>query len=419
MSNKHGIVFCGAVAVFQVSLAALTSAQEVEPAPVFDAADWVTSDVLQSDGIRVAPEVTNDGILNHYTIQVGDEELVVTGTDFANLRLQEMAAIELMQQLEGTEQFKEAAKTSATGPLSFAKDMVTSPIDTGRNVVDGVGTFFGSIGHSMFGDPSEQEEGVLKTMIGFDAAKRGLAAQFGVDPYSNNRFLQEELDDISWVTFAGGIGPKLAFSFIPGTAGTVVKATSFSGGMAKLVTTMTPAELKSLNRDVMLAMGAEAQLVEAFLDHPKYSPTRKTFIVGALERMEGVENRGAFLDVALAAQTAADAYLWQRKAVMLAAYHINVEPAANLIQVVTDVGLLTASGKIIGMVPNDYVAWTDAVAERVLGRSDRAAAATDQVVDRSARELWFARGVSDLARSKLEALDWNVVAEAGDKLRLP
>lgn len=419
MSNELRIRHLVFVAMAQAFLAAPMLAQEVEPAPVFQAADWVNPDLLQSESFAVAPEVINDGILNHYTIMVGDEVLEVAGTDLLELRLQEMAAIDLMQQLEGTEQFKKAAKSSAKGPLSFAKDMVTSPIDTGRNVIDGVGTFFGSIGHAMFGDPSDQEEGVLKTMIGFDAAKRGLAAQFGVDPYSSNHLLQDQLDEVSWVTFAGGIGPKIAFSFIPGTAGTVVKATSFSGGMAKLVTTRTPAELKSLNRDVMLGMGAEAQLVEAFLDHPKYSPTRKTFIVGALERMEGVENRGAFLDVALAAQTAADAYLWQRKAEMFAAYHANVEPVASLFQVVTDVGLLTANGKVIGMIPNDHVAWTEAVAERVLGRSDRVAAATDQVVDRSARELWFTRGVSDLARSNLEALDWNVVAEAGDKLRLP
>ena len=259
----------------------------------------------------------------------------------------------------------------------------------------------------------------MKTMIGFDAAKRGLAAEFNVDPYSSNRFLQDQLDEISWVTFAGGLGPKIAFSFIPGTAGKVIKATSFSNGMTKLVITKTPAELKSLNRDKMLTMGAEPQLIEAFLEHSKYSPTRKTFIVGALEQMEGAENRQALLDVALAAKTAADAYLWQRKAEMLAAYHVTVEPVARLMQVVTDVGILSASGKIVGIIPNDYVAWTNEVAERALGRSERMAAATGQVVDRSARELWFARGVSDLARSNLEALDWNIVANAGDKLRLP
>ena len=104
---------------------------------------------------------------------------------------------------------------------------------------------------------------------------------------------------------------------------------------------------------------------------------------------------------------------------MLAAYHATVEPVARLVQVDTDVGVLSASGKIVGIIPNDYVAWTDVVAERILGRSDRVAAATDQVVERSARELWFARGVSDLARRNLEALDWDVVADAGDKLRLP
>ena len=419
MNRGRWIGVCGAVGVLHMGWLASAWAQEVEPSPVFEIADWVSADALQSDDFRLAPEVTNDGILNHYTILVGDDVLEVAGTDLLNLRLQEMAAIALMKQLEDTEQFKEAAKSSAKSPLSFAKDVVTSPIDTGRDVIDGVGTFFGSIGHAMFGDPSEQEEGVLKTIIGFDAAKRGLAAQFGVDPYSSNRLLQEQLDDISWVAFAGGIGPKLAFSFIPGNVGTVVQVTSFSDGMAKLVTTMTPSELKSLNRDVMLAMGVEPQLAEAFLEHPKYSPTRKTFIVGALERMEGVENRGAFLDVALAAQTAADAYLWQRKAEMLAAYHVNIEPVSSLIQVVTDVGSLTQSGKIVAMVPSDYLAWTNVVAERVLGRSDRAAAATDQVTERSARELWFARGVSDMARSNLETLDWNVVAEAGDRLRLP
>ena len=415
-TSRAAVTGLAALVGFMLSGAAL--GQEMEPAPVFQAADWVSGDLLQSDSFAIAPDVINDGILSHYTIMVDDDVLEVAGTHLPGVRLQELAAVEAMKQLEGTEQFRKAAKNSAKGPLSFAIDLVTSPIDTGRNVIDGVGMFFGSIGHSMFGDPSEEEECVLKTMIGFDAAKRGLAAEFNVDLYSSNRFLQDQLDDISWVTLAGGLGTKIALSFIPGTAGKVVKATSFSKGMTKLMITKTPAEFKSLNRDKLLSVGADLQLVEASLEHPIYSPTRKTFIVGALEQMEGAENRQALLDVALAAKTATDAYLWQRKAEMLTAYHVTVKPVVRLVQVVTDDGVLSASGKIVGMIPNDYVVWSDVVAERILGHSDRVAVATDQVVERSARELWFAGGFSDLARSNLEALGWNVVADAGGKLRL-
>jgi hypothetical protein len=395
-------------------------AQDFEAAPVFDTTDLISADQMKGPGFEVAPQAPNNGLQNTYTIQTPDGSFEVQGTDLVKLRAHEMYAVHAFKELEGTDEFAEAASAAATGPLDFAKNMVLSPVETTGAVADGVGSFFENIGHSMFGGASEQEEGVVKTILGFDEIKRGYAKEFGVDPYTTNPILKEELDSVSWTGFAGGLGPRVAFSLIPGGVGLAIQTTSFSDSMSELVYANTPAALKDLNRDKLTAMGVDEETAGLFLEHPQFSPTRKTFIVGALEQMSGVEDRGALIEVALLAETAGDAFLWQKRAEMFTGYHVNVEPAARLVRIMTDVVILTPDGKLIGMVPTDYVAWTEANAALTSRTASEEVVKTEVagIGEVSSKELWFLGGVSPLAQQNLEANGWASVADARDRLTL-
>ena len=412
-------VFC--LAVFLPWTGAAT-AQDFEAPPVFEASDWVPADLMSGPGFEVAPQAPNDGWLNRYTITTPDGSLEVDGTEMLELRAHEMYALHALKQLEGTDEFLEAAESAATGPLDFAKNMVLSPVDTTGAVASGVGSFFENIGHSMFGGGSEDEESVVKSILGFDEIKRGYAKEFGVDPYATNPILQDELNSVSRTGFAGGIGPRAAFSLVPGGVGVAVQATSFSDSMSELVYTNTPAALKDLNRDKLAAMGVDSETAGLFLEHPKYSPTRKTFIVDALEQMSDVENRGALIEVALLAESAGDAFLWQQKAEMFAGYHANVAPSGRMIRVATDVALLTPDGLLVAMVPTDHVAWTErnealttrTASEQVI--ADAVAASGGAEV--SGIELWFLSSVSPLAEENLKSRGMVSVADAKDRLSM-
>ena len=88
---------------------------------------------------------------------------------------------------------------------------------------------------------------------------------------------------------------SVGFAAIGGVASTVLGTTKFSNGMSKLIADKTPAELKDYNEEKLLAMGVHESLAGVFLEHPHYSPSLKTYLVGSLEQMTNVNNRSFFI----------------------------------------------------------------------------------------------------------------------------
>jgi len=331
------------------------------------------------------------------------------------IRLQEIQAIRQLEELKGTEVYGTALKNGAMGPLKLAKGLVTAPIDTISNVGAGVGKWFGNIGHSLWGGASESEEGTFKTILGFDSVKRKYAFQFGVDPYSTFEPLRERLNDVSWTAFAGNMTVTVAFAAIGGPASTVLKTTKFSNGMRGLIADKTAAELKDLNEAKLLAMGVHESLAEVFLEHPKYSPIEKTFLVGSLEHMTNVANRSFFIQVATLAQEESMAFYRRTQAEMMAGFHQKIAPVKRFVRLGNTPFLLTTKGTLVIPLPVDHIAWTQRLAHLVkvgLGKDLK------DVVNYKDKELWVGGTISALARQNFEAQGWRVKEKVADQLRL-
>ena len=250
--------------VLALLLAALVAAQEFEKAPIFGPEDVLPQELLIGPGYELREGVENDGFSNIFFVETPDGTFKLESRDLLMIRIHEFRALEALKEVSGTKEYATAVGEAAKGPFVFAKDMITSPIQTTGGVFSGIGSYFSNIGHSIFGSPSEEEEGVVKRILGFDATKRGYAQEFEVDPYSTNEPLQDRMKDLSWASFAGGMTTAVATSFIPGTAGLVVAATSFSNDMNQLVYDNNPPKLKSINREKLEAMEkAEALRGEA------------------------------------------------------------------------------------------------------------------------------------------------------------
>ena len=70
--------------------------------------------------------------------------------------------------------------------------------------------------------------------MGYDVIKRQFAYEFGVDPYTHYKALQERLIELSRVALVGGITTKVAFAAIPiDPASITLRATGFSEGMRR------------------------------------------------------------------------------------------------------------------------------------------------------------------------------------------
>ena len=373
------------------------------------------SDVAKGPDYRIQDLVYNDGLMNRFDINSDYGFLSVEGSDLLKVRLQEIEAIRQMEELKRTEVYVDAFKKAATGPLRLAKGLIMQPLDTLSGIGSGIGKWFSQIGHSMFGAPSEMEEGTLKVFLGFDGMKRNFAFQFGVDPYSMNPLLQKRLNDISWTAFAGNLTVRAAFIAIPGAAGGAVSGTSFSKGMRVLARDKTPAELKKYNRKKLKAMGVDEEVAEMFLDHPKWSPTAKTYLVGSLEQMNEVGNREAMVAAATLVQSSPLVYFRQRQAEMMAAYHLKVSPVARMIRLGEMAGLQKKDGTLVLTFPIDHVAWLKVVRDRTVTLSRNI---TQNIPNLTGKELWLGGTVTPVARQNLEAQGWVVKENVSKKLTL-
>ena len=390
-------------------------AEAFESPQVLHVSEVLPPDVTVGPDYRIGDLVYNDGLMNRFDINSDYGFLSVEGSDLLKVRLQEIEALRQMEELKRTQLYGDAFKKAATGPLKLAKGLVLHPLDTLSGVGTGIGKWFSQIGHTIYGDPSEMEEGTLKVIFGFDGMKRKFAYEFGVDPYSTNPLLQDRLNSISWTAFAGNMTVRAAFMAIPGAAGMAVSGTGFSKGMRILARDKTPAELKKYNREKLKAMGVDEDVAETFLDHPKWSPTAKTYLVGALEQMNEVENRQAMVTAATLVQSDDLVYFRQRQAEMMAAYHLKVSPVARMIRLGEIAGSQKKDGTLVLIFPVDHVAWLKKVKDSVMITSREV---TQNIPNLTGKELWLGGTATPVARQNLEAQGWVVKENAFKKLTL-
>ena len=390
-------------------------AQGYESPPSLAAADVLPPEILKGPHYTVQQTVENDGVLNRYRVETPQGLLTVDSTDRLMIRLQEVEALQRMEDVKRSEVFKEAFKASLKAPVELAEGLVTAPVETVAQVGKGVGTFFSSVGHSLFGGASEEEESAVETAVGYDVIKRQFAFQFGVDPYTHNELVQERLTELSRAAFLGGLPTKVALAAIPGTATTVLRATSFSEGMRKLLLEKSPAELKEINAAKLKDMQVEDSVAGLFLEHPHYSPSKKTYIVAALEQMKGVAGRGEFIRQAALAPDEPMAFFLQQQAQAMAAYHLNVAPVAVVIGFHNRAFMQRADGTLVGVFPVDHIVLRKITAQNASGIGRE----IDQSLGKVPRELWLTGTASPLFRETLQAEGWQITEKAKDRLTLP
>jgi hypothetical protein len=200
------------------------------------------------------------------------------------------------------------------------KALVTSPVETSKGAVKGLGRWMGNVGRSVTSKDPHQEN-VLKVALGHDAVKRAYAIEMGVDPYTDFEPFQKQLGQVARASTAGGlimsVGADVATE---GTmAGTVVTVTSVAG-MKDLLMDEPPSTLTRINREKLEKMGVGKTQIDALLKNYNYTPADMTLMVEALTRMGKIKGRDIFVTYATAAPDKVIARYMQQHAEMLANY---------------------------------------------------------------------------------------------------
>jgi hypothetical protein len=181
---------------------------------VLHAPNVLPRELLTGPNYKVKDVVISDGLINIYELDTLYGPLKVESTALLLKRINELKAINRIDQLKGTEVYGNAFKQAAAGPLKTAEGLVTDPVGTVSGVATGIGHFFSNIERSVTTKDPYQPS-AANALLGQAAYKRQFAHEFGVDPYSSYAPLQKALDDLSWTATAGGLTVKPAMMAIP------------------------------------------------------------------------------------------------------------------------------------------------------------------------------------------------------------
>jgi len=374
--------------------------------------DWLTGrhHVVQD-------EVVNDGAQHHFVVTSDLESFPATGTSMLRTRIIESEAIAALKEARQSKVFVDALQFQVLHPFRGAKMMIMEPGRVGRSVGGGVLEFLAMPGRFLNFESSDREDSMTKSAIGFSYLKRKLAFQFGVDPYSSNPVLQNELNELAWIAFTADLAPQFAYLFMP--AGAILwmsfSATRWTSYLDEQVRDYSPGDLRAMDRDKLQKMGIKEEAIHRFFLNARYSPRHSTIITHALDELTGVDEREAFLAVATEANSDELVLFYQQVAEMMRGYHLHVSPVDRLLPMPRIPALYTKHHALVVMLPVDCLFWTSRVALV-------AQALTARVPIRpriARRELWIAGNVSPRARHEFESLGWRVFEQVSAKLNPP
>ena len=382
--------------------------------PLFSASGLLTPDWLKGPHHSVQDEVVNDGAQHHFV--VSSEFGTFPAVGLPNLRTQviETEAIAALKNVRQTEVFVDALKFQLLHPLYGLKIMLTEPKRLGTSVGGGLLEFLAMPGQFSKFEGSEQEDSMTKSAIGFSYLKRKIAFQFGVDPYSSNPTLQDELNELSWVAFTADLAPQIGYVFMPASAilWMTFSATRWTSYLDEQVRDHSPTDLRAMNRATLLKMGISEEDIHQFFLNGHYSPRHSMIITTALDDLTGVDDREAFLAVAKQANSEELVLFYQHVVEMMRGYQAQIGAVDRVLALPRIPALYTKNKTLVVMLPVDYLFWTPRVASV-------AQAMTTHVPDRpriAQRELWIAGNASPRARQELESLGWKVYEQVSATL---
>ena len=180
---------------------------------------------------------------------------------------------------------------------------------------------------------------------------RRWAGKLGVDPYTTNERLAQELERVAKIDAIAGKGSSIVAPKIPGA--------SYVEDVHKLVTEMDPHELRDHNLNRLLEIGVPAEKAESFLELASLTPTRQTLLLSSLESLEGVANRAVVIEQALTLETEPEALFFLESVVMAGWYHTSQTPLERMVGASGVPGALAKDGRIIVFSALDYAYWTE------------------------------------------------------------
>ena len=392
--------------------------QAFETASTFSAATYLPTELLSGPHYRVRDFAQSDGFLIHYTIDSDFSVYQCAGTRELKRSVGEIQAIAKLVEVSKGDLFAQGLKNSLTDPIDAVKHIVDDPVGSVKQVPKTVGHFFSKvgsgientgmrIGNCISGKDESDTEPVknvgksIRDLAGYQSAKLDTARQLGIDPYSDNTRLQQEIDKVTWAFFAGGLPLRVGTAAVSGGASAALTATK-AVGLPEDIYELTPNELALRDREALIALGVEEAVADAILLNSKLSTSARHRIVLSLGALPASPGRITAAQLLASGTPPYNARVLADALEMLVARH-RANPYASIkVHGRLPVGVL-ADGSVEIVAPVDYLSWTPLVS-RFVGRDD---------LGSSEKRLVISCKVSEVATARLAAAGWTLVKPAG------
>ncbi|MDQ8203756.1 hypothetical protein [Pelagicoccus sp. SDUM812003] len=396
-----------------------------EGAPVFFLEEVIPNCACKQPSYWVRPIVEVDDFRYAFQVESDFGKVVILGVENLREYLHELEVIESLQEIGQTEAFAKTLSKRFTDPVMTTFGVARRPISTVTGLPGGITRYIGGKLYQVsrtsrramdkLSDRKDEEEeqvveedqekvgtgkriarstgSLSRKHLGYDSSKRKWARQFGVDPYSSNPALQEELGRIAWASSFGDFAGDFV---VPAS-----EVVSYAGKARELVWD-TPAHLlEQRNEKLLKKLSVSKDVIQEFMDTDALSLTEKTQLCAQLESLSAVEGCVDLVEIVLEAKTYQDIGVLLDTIKLLEQYQSKVAPLASISLRQGMLSAVSENGYLVLPIAADFLHWTPVVST----------ALTSDAFKAEKREIWISGQVSGIAESRLRHYGWEVFQE--------
>ena len=376
----------GLAALLLGSAAGPASAQgkdAFEPAPVLPGAQLAPSALLRGPLHTVVEPVAVEGFFGKFIIESKFGKFSVVGERMLAVRVNELSAIEVLQNVQQGQAFQDALLKSASAPIQFVQSAVTDPSKTVENVAQGLGSVIGRIGFlarsgvETVADTAANKGSTLAATgstgaygpapsgfngdpFGYNKARREWAKKLNIDPYTSNPVLKPLLDKAAAATFAGTFAVDTAMGAVSMPMNFAVEMDT---SVRDEVWNQPALDLAKSNQSKLQAMGISDTVIRDFLRNTWFTPSLQTAFVSALGKLGNIRGAESAVQVASRLEGETRVRFLIESLQMLDRFHVSDGGLAELrMSNLVPVGI-ARDGTVVAAVAIDYAYWNQDAAD--------------------------------------------------------
>lgn len=386
-------------------------------------------DYRTGPGYAIRPETISDGRYDTYVFDTEYGTYSVVGDDLARQHIQELIALDALKKYSKAKEFAGGVGNAVVSPVKAVVNTVTDPAGAAEGTYKNVERKIASVQRGLskageyittFGNPEQkrpdrEDDGLLEKLVDRPKAKRRLARELTVDPYTHFVPLADELGKVASYSAAGEFAVDRAVGFVPGAAGIAISSLQTLDSFTTQILDMDLEETAAFNRERLEKLDVPEGTIKTLLLNGNLTPTEKTLVVGYLAAIPAKSARNALASFLAGSVTRHGAFAALLTLSYVSAPSFAYEGIISDIEVIDGIPVLGAgANKKITIFTSDNLAWTPSAADQLSKLGD---VLKGDGKGGKTKEIRISGNATPLAGRELQRRGWIVQTDAFKALR--